>query len=82
MIFELIISIIYIVLRVYQGILFLSIIFSWIPGIKNSWFGIQVTKMSSWYFDYYGNNLVVGGINFAPWIALILYDYVINLLWI
>lgn len=76
MTYYLIRDIIAIILRTYQVILSLSIIISWIPGIRESWIGRLIYRISSWYFGYFGNALSFGGLNFGPMIGLIIFSYI------
>lgn len=82
MIYYLIILILYIILRVYQGIMLLSIFISWIPGMRDTKIGILINQSSDWYLGYFRSFLVFGGIDFTPMIGLIIYEFLISLLWI
>ena len=73
-------NILAIILRTYQSILSISIILSWIPGLRESWFGRLIFRISSWYFGYFGDSLSFGGLNFGPMIGLILFSNIFLLL--
>lgn len=82
MIYSTIVYIFYCFLRAYQIILGLSIIISWLPQIRSSRFGINITLASNWYLDYFRNKVILGPIDLGPLIGIILYDFLISFIWI
>lgn len=82
MIYYLIVLILYIILRAYQGVMLLSIFISWIPGMSDTKIGIFINRISDWYLGYFRGFLVFGGIDFTPMIGLIIYEFLIQLIWI
>ena len=82
MTYRFIILILYIILRAYQGVMGLSIITSWIPGVRSTKIGILINRTSDLYLGYFRGFLVFGGIDFTPMIGIAIYEFLIGLIWI
>ncbi|HHZ11595.1 MAG TPA: hypothetical protein GYA05_02660 [Acholeplasmataceae bacterium] len=82
MIFSVIIQIFVIFYGIFGGIMSLSIILSWIPGVYEIAFFRQIRNISDWYLGTFRGRLIVGIIDFGPLVGLAIYSFILNLLYI
>lgn len=69
----------YIVLWVYQAVIFISIILSWIPNAYSTKFGNVIYNMSNWYMRPFRGWLVIGFLDFTPIIGVLIYQYILGI---
>lgn len=70
----------YILLCIYEGIILISIIMSWIPNAYNTKVGNAIYQISNWYMKPFRGWLVLGVIDFTPVIGLGIYQFILQFL--
>lgn len=80
MILYVFLNIIYIILYVYIGIISLNILFSWIPVLRDSKFGLLIESISNWITGYLGDKLSIGFLNFDCFIAIIFIEFICQII--
>lgn len=82
MILSWIVYIIHLILIIYGGIISLSILLSWIPGSDNIQVFRGIKYLASWYLGLFSGKITIGFLDLTPLIGIIIYEFIINGLWI
>ena len=69
----------YVILSIYQFIILVSIIMSWIPNAYNTKIGNGIYHISNWYMKPFRGWLVLGFLDFTPIIGLGIYQFILQL---
>lgn len=69
---------IYYLLLGFSGLITLSIILTWIPGLYNFTLFKAIRKLTDTYMEPFQGSLVLGIIDFTPIIGVVLFDLIIN----
>lgn len=72
----------YYLLRIYYFVMFAGIIMSWIPSSMNYSFCRFIRRMTDWYLGFFRGRLVLGIFDFSTLLGIILYEGIIDLLFI
>lgn len=70
----------YVLLWIYQAIILISIIMSWIPNAYNTKFGNAIYQISNWYMKPFRGWFVLGILDFTPIIGIGIYQFILQLL--
>ena len=73
-----IISSIYILLWVFDGLVFIGILLTWIPGLINTKVGSLFYGMSNWLLYPFRGWLVIGFIDIGPILGLVAFNFIMN----
>ena len=80
MILNYILIALYILLWVFDGIVFIGIVLTWIPGLLNTKVGSLFYNLSNWLLYPFRGLLVIGFIDFSPIIGLLGYHFIMNII--
>ena len=78
MILNYILIALYILLWVFSGIIFISIILTWIPGAVTSKVGSIFYEMSNWLLRPFRGWLVIGFLDFTPIIGIVGLQFIMD----
>ena len=70
----------YILLWLYQGIIFISILISWIPSAFNTKLGMSIYNVSNWYMKPFRGWIELGIFDFTPIIGIAIYQFLLQCL--
>ena len=70
----------YILLWLYQALIFISIIMSWIPSLYNTRIGNAIYQASNWYMKPFRGWFVLGVFDFTPIIGIAIYQFILEIL--
>lgn len=79
MILRIFLTSLYALLWIYQAIIFISIILSWIPTAYESKIGSMILNVSNWYMRPFRGWLVIGFLDFTPIIGIVIYQYILGI---
>lgn len=68
----------YILMSIFDIVIFISIIMTWIPNAFQHKFPIFIRKISDWYMAPFRGWIVLGFLDLTPIIGLLLYNYIMT----
>ncbi len=69
----------YIILWAYHGIIFISIILTWIPNVLNTKVGSAIYGMSNWMLKPFRGWLVIGFLDLTPIIGILILQFIMRI---
>lgn len=73
------ITILYLIMSIYMAFLSISIFLSWIPALDNYAIFRWIRKIADWYLRPFRGVIVLGSIDFTPWIGIGIYTFIVGL---
>lgn len=70
--------VLYVLMSIFDIIIFASIIMTWIPNAFQHRFPILIRKIADWYMAPFRGWLVIGFLDLTPIIGLLLYNYIMS----
>ncbi|MDD4077654.1 MAG: YggT family protein [Bacilli bacterium] len=76
--FNTVIYIFLILARLYQAVLAVTIILTWIPRSSNYAAFRMISNIGGWYLDVFRGKLIFGGFDFGTIVGLIVYEFILG----
>ncbi len=75
---SLFIFVLYILFQIYSGLIFLDILFSWIPNIYNFRICRWIHTIAGWYMEPFHGIITISILDFTPILGIFLYEGIVE----